>query len=136
MTFSRHLSQKEEITSFEAVTLTITGMRGTQVYEVLPRENEAEFSLYTVLYRKGGDERRLERRAVRPLSYALAIFNDCELLSWNGFRGNHPRGVLDGTMFSFEATFNGGKAIRANGSENFPDHYRAFTDALRQATAP
>ena len=46
------------------------------------------------------------------------------MLSWDGFRGEHPKGVLDGTMFRMEATVNGGRRIRADGSQNFPKGYR------------
>ena len=33
-------------------------------------------------------------------------------------------------MFSLNAVVNGGKIIRAEGSQNFPKHYRNFTDGL------
>ena len=33
-------------------------------------------------------------------------------------------------MFSFTATVNGGRRLNADGSNNFPKHYRDFTDVL------
>jgi hypothetical protein len=33
-------------------------------------------------------------------------------------------------MFDFSATVNGGVEISARGSQNFPRHYRDFTDGL------
>ena len=61
---------------------------------------------------------------------ALQLLNDCRLLAWDGFYGPHPKHVLDGTMFRLTATVNGDQTIRANGSQNFPKHYRDFTDGL------
>ena len=66
----------------------------------------------------------------KDLRIMLDLLNKCSLLSWDGFHGKHPKGVKDGIMFSLQAVLNGGKTIKAEGSENFPRHYRDFTDGL------
>ncbi|MBO4411374.1 MAG: hypothetical protein J5794_04230 [Lachnospiraceae bacterium] len=40
--------------------------------------------------------------------------------------------MLDGIMFRLEAFVNGGRRIFADGSQNFPKHYRELTDWLYQ----
>ena len=60
----------------------------------------------------------------------LKLLNDCGISTWNGFHGKHPRGVKDGTMFNFKAKINGDTEITADGSQNFPKHYRDLTDGL------
>ena len=119
-----------KIESFEIVTLRTSGMRITAEYEMVMKDGKAEISEYWIMYEEGEDRRVLERRAVCSEAEALKLLNDCHILSWDGFNGPHPRGVLDGTMFKLEATVNGGKIIRARGSQNFPQHYWDFNDAL------
>ena len=127
MIFSKN---KEEITSFQIVTLHTSGMRLTAEYEIVMKGNDAEVSEYFIRYSKNKDERVLERRAVISAEAALGLLNDCRLISWDGFHGAHPRGVLDGTMFSLKAVVNEGRVIKAEGSQNFPKRYREFTDGL------
>lgn len=121
---------KEKITSFEIVTLHTSGMRFTTDYEIVMKNGEAEVSRYSIRYSQNKNERILEERAVISEEAALELLNDCCVISWDGFHGAHPRGVLDGIMFSFKATVNDGKTITAEGSQNFPKHYRDFTDGL------
>ncbi|MBR6917608.1 MAG: hypothetical protein IKN38_05435 [Clostridia bacterium] len=116
--------------SFEIVNLHLSGMRGAYEYEILPKDGEAEVSYYGIRYSEGKEDRVLESRALCPAEKMIGILNDCRIMSWGGFHGKHPKGVLDGIMFTFEATVNGGERIHADGSQNFPKHYRDFTDAL------
>ena len=120
----------EEITSFEIVTLRESGMRGAVEYELLPKGDGAELTLYMLRYSGGKSERVPEERAACSGEEALELLNKCALLGWDGFDGPHPKGVLDGIMFTLKAEVNGGRKISAQGSENFPKHYRAFTDGL------
>lgn len=124
------LFRSEKITSFEIVTLHTSGMRFTTDYEIVMKNGEAEVSRYGIRYSQNKNERILEERAVISEKEALGLLNDCCVLSWDGFHGAHPRGVLDGTMFSFKAIVNDGKTITAEGSQNFPKRYRNFTDGL------
>ena len=118
------------IDSFESVLLRTSGMRGSTEYEVLKRDGKAVVSQYGIRYKNGKDERVLEERAACSEARMLELLNACRLLSWDGFDGKHPKGVLDGTMFRLRASVNGGTKISAQGSENFPKHYRDFTGGL------
>ena len=119
-----------KIVSFEIVTLHTSGMRHVTDYELLMKDGKAEVSVYGIRYSDGEKQRVLQKRAVCGEEEILRLLNRCKFLSWDGFYGPHPKGVLDGTMFRLEATVNGGRKIRADGSQNFPRHYRDFTDGL------
>ena len=123
-------SSSDRITTFEVVTLRMSGMRYVTEYEIVMRDGEAEVSHYGIRFRQKEDERILEERTVCDESMVLELLNDCGLLSWDGFHGSHPKWVKDGTMFTLKATLNDGKEIYATGSENFPKHFRDFTDGL------
>lgn len=123
-------NDKKNITSFEIVTLRTSGMRFVCEYEIVMKDAEAEVSEYGIRFSGSEDKRVLERRAVISEQQALKLLNDCRILSWDGFFGSHPRGVKDGIMFSFKAVINDGRIIKADGSQNFPKHYRDFTDGL------
>lgn len=118
------------IVSFEKVLLRTSGMRGISEYEIVGKDGAAEVTQYGIRYSEGSERRVLERRAVCSEEAVLKLLNDCRILSWDGFDGPHPRGVLDGIMFRFTASVNGGKKVSARGSQNFPRHYRDYTDGL------
>lgn len=112
------------------VSLSTRGMRCADDYEIVKKDNAAEVSQYRISYREAKEERILIRHATVSENDILKLLNDCNILSWDGFHGKHPRGVKDGIMFSFSATVNDSKTIKADGSQNFPNHYRGFTQAL------
>lgn len=118
------------IVSFETVTLRTSGMRGISEYEIVGKGGAAEVTQYGIRFRENAETRVPRRRAVCGEETVLKLLNDCKILSWDGFDGPHPRGVLDGIMFRFTASVNGGKTVSARGSQNFPRHYRDFTDGL------
>ena len=122
--------KKAEVTSFDKILLKISGMRGSVEYEILCRKSETEISLYQFYYRQNGEERELCKQGFCDTNEFIAFLNDCGIMRWDGFEGKHPRGVLDGRMFRFYAEVNGGTTIRANGSENFPRHFRDFEDKI------
>ena len=119
-----------KIDSFETVTLRESGMRCTTEYEIVRKGDAAEVSEYSIRYDGSVDRRVLEARAECPLGDALMILNDCKIGLWDGFHGKHPKHVKDGIMFSLNATVNGDRKIRAEGSENFPKHFRELRDGL------
>lgn len=119
-----------KIESFEIITLRESGMRITCEYEIVNKDDNAEVSEYEIRYGNKEDERVLMRRAVCSAEKMLKLLNDCKLLSWDGFNGKHPKYILDGIMFRFNATVNGDRTVQASGSENFPKHYREFTNEL------
>ena len=125
--------EKKTITSYESIFMKISGMRVTQEYEILHKDSGAEISDYWMCCASGGGmERKLQRRVFCPDSQMLELLNQCDILKWDGFHGKHPRGVLDGEMFSLRAIVNGGETIRADGSANFPKNFREFRRAIDQ----
>lgn len=120
------------IDSFEIVTLNISGMRYVNEYEIVMKEGKAEVSCYGIRFGKDEDRRVPEKRAERDEREVLDLLNSCRLLSWDGFHGKHPKGVSDGTMFTLKATVNGSIKIYADGSQNFPKHYRDLTDGIHR----
>ena len=118
------------IETFSTVTLRESGMRGSTEYEIVMNDDKAEISFYWIKYIQGKDCRELDRRALCSKDTVLKLLNDCDILSWNGFVGNHPKGVLDGIMFTFNADVDQDIKIYARGSANFPKHYREFVNGL------
>ena len=123
-------NSSDRINTFDMITLRMSGMRFVTEHEIVMRDGTAEVSLYGIRYGQNKDERILEERTVCDQSIVLELLNDCGLLSWDGFHGSHPKCVKDGIMFTLKATVNDGKTIYATGSENFPRHFRDFTDGL------
>ena len=124
--------KREIITSFTEVRLRISGMRITEVYEILCRGEEAQLSLYWLSYENHQDNYHLQKRVTVPAGNVVGLLDRCGVIRWDGFYGKNPPHVLDGTMFDFSAVVNDGRKLCANGSNNFPKHYRDFTDALRE----
>lgn len=120
----------EPVASFERMTLTLSTMRLREEYELICQGETTEVSLYYYNYADGTERRVLQEQAMCDTERVTALFNECGLTGWDGFRGKHPRHVKDGTMFTLEATVNGGTRIYADGSENFPKHFRLLTDGL------
>ena len=123
-------NKNKSIGSFKIVTLWESGMRGSTEYEIVMKDDEAEISFYWIKYTQGKDSRELDKRAVCSKETVVKLLNDCNILSWNGFVGKHPKGVLDGIMFTFDAIVDQNEKIYAHGSENFPKHYRDLTNGL------
>ena len=122
--------KRETITSFSEIRLRVSGMRVTEVYEILCRGEEAQLSQYWLSYENHEDNYHLQKRATVPAGEIIALLEQCGIIKWDGFSGKNPPHVLDVKMFDFSAIVNGDRKIRANGSNNFPKHYRDFTDAL------
>jgi len=122
--------KKRIITSFEIVTLHLSGMRFTTDQEIVMKDGSAEVSEYALRYVNSKEERVLKKRAVCSEKEILDLLNGCCLLSWDGFYGKHPKRIKDGTMFTLKATVNGDRQIYAHGSQNFPKHYRELTDGI------
>ena len=120
-----------KITSFEIVTLHLSGMRFTHEYEVVMQGKNAEVAKYEIRYEKEKGRVRVPvSNTVCSTDSVLKLLNDCEVAAWDGFHGAHPKDVKDGIMFSLKATVNGNKNIQAEGSENFPKHFKEFWHGL------
>ena len=57
------------------------------------------------------------------------LLHECGVTKWDGFRKSNPH-ILDGKMFTFEATLADGTTVQASGSNSYPDGYRALYDML------
>ena len=110
--------------AFETVTLELTGMRMHEVYEIVQNGAESTVSRYGLRYENGADRREPEGAAVLETAAVLEKLEAFGVASWNGFHGRHPRGVLDGMMFTLRITAGGETLVFADGSENFPRHFR------------
>ncbi|MCR5652709.1 MAG: hypothetical protein K6F88_02815 [Ruminococcus sp.] len=121
--------KKEEVTSFGWLRLRLSGMRGAEEYEVRRSGDTCDVVRYQILYKNGEERREPEQNASCPAEQMTALLSDCGVLKWDGFKGPNPRGVRDGWMFRFEAEING-RRIRAEGSNNYPRHYREFREGL------
>lgn len=118
------------VTDIECLTLRLSGMRITEEYEIKADSDKAEISYYTFSYAGGQDEKVLKKRTMCDTVTVIDALNSFDFVSWNGFHGKHPKGVLDGRMFSLSATLNGGQTLNADGSENFPKHFNEFRQWL------
>lgn len=115
-----------EVTTVESALLRLTGMRFCSEYEIAREGADCEIAVYNILRQKGEDE-RVRLAGIRlPASAVVSLFNRHGLSGWDGFVGPHPEDVLDGIMFRFQASVDGGKTIRAEGSENFPEGFSSF----------
>lgn len=122
---------------FKRITLSISGtMASTKEYEVLKTSNGMEASVYDGPwnFNKGTSRKscRESSRRYNGQSYDML----CEKLDhlgvrkWNGFNESDPN-VLDGNMFSLDIELEGGRFIRAHGSNAYPPNYGRFEEMLR-----
>ena len=124
------LFSKKKITSVEKITLRLSGMRYSFEYEITTDGDKATVAQYTPAHMRDDEGRVLNKSVVCDVDTVITLLNKINFLSWDGFYGPHPHGVLDGTMFTLDASVNGGKTVKANGSQNFPRHFRELTDFL------
>ena len=118
--------RKKNITGFEKIIVRESGMRFQYEYEILNQGTQTEISQYSLYYQNGEDQRKKERSTQCDTREVLDKLNEYEMIRWDGFHGKHPRNVKDGVMFTLTATVNDRQVIKAEGSENFPAHYREF----------
>lgn len=133
--FGRELFKTEKVADFEYIRIRISGMRSQDEYELSCKGAETEILRYSIYYRDGEDRRRLEGSASCDTETVLNTLNEYGFIKWDGFNGPHPKWVRDGIMFSMEASVNGGRLIKAKGSQNFPKHFHELmqwiNDTLR-----
>ncbi|MBO4349793.1 MAG: hypothetical protein J6A01_02470 [Proteobacteria bacterium] len=114
----------EKVTSFEIITLHLSGMRGVLDYEIVNKGVQSDVCQYSDRYENGERQKELEKCVSVDTEMVLQILNDCSITAWDGFHGKHPWGVKDGTMFTFTARVNDGREIHAEGSQNFPPKFQ------------
>jgi len=126
---------RKTVTSFDMITLTVQGMRGTSVYEIADKDGKTELKRFRKVYSNGEDILELEASAACDTNGFIELMNNCGVIRWDGFHGKHPKNVKDGIMFDFKAAVNDGQNIHADGSENFPKGYRNFVRELDKMLA-
>ncbi|MBQ7503673.1 hypothetical protein IJT93_13350 [bacterium] len=124
--FGKELFKSEKVTDFEYIKLRESGMRFQNEYELNCKGPKTEILCYTIFYCSGEDGRRLEGSASCDTETVINMLNEYGFIKWDGFNGPHPKWVKDGVMFRMEASVNGGRVIKASGSQNFPKHYHEF----------
>ena len=124
------LFSNEQITDFTKIELTMNGMRGSEIYELICEGESANITLYELRYDRNGDRRIPLASAQTGTADIINLLNECKVIKWDKFCGANPRGVRDGWQFIFTAEVNGGRRLYASGSNNFPKHFRDFTNAL------
>ena len=127
---SHNKPESKTITDIEYLNLRLSGMRVTEEYEFTSAENNIEIAYYNMSYANGSEERIPIKRTICEKKTVIDALNGFDFIKWNGFHGNHPRGVLDGTMFKLTAVYNGGERLQADGSQNFPKHFNEFRMCL------
>ena len=115
--------RKKTLRSFENIEYSMSGMRFSHTYKI---RNDGETAAIA-LYNRFNEEKGPLAEASCPAHEMLDALNRFGAGNWDGFHGKHPRGVLDGIMFSFKAKVNGEEEIHADGSQNFPKGFRDFT---------
>jgi len=125
----------KEIATVEALTLRIMNMRDVKVYQILCEGKAMYLQRFREYYIDGAPHRELEKSVSCEQETLVALLNRCGAFRWDGFHGKHPRDVCDGTMFTFTASVDAARTIRADGSENFPKGYREFVRALNEMLA-
>ena len=113
-----------EINMIEKLLLKVMYMRGSYECEIVCQGDKATVSKYEIRYVNNEDKRVLQNSVSLPCQQVVDKLNEFEIGAWDGFFGAHPADVSDGVMFDLEAVVNGDKSIHAEGSENFPPHYR------------
>ena len=121
----------EEVTTFDEVTLHLSGMRAIQDYAILNKGAQTEVCEYGNEVEDGKRVKKVIKCVSVDTETVLKVLNDCHIMAWDGFHGKHPRGIKDGTMFRFTAQVNDGQSISAHGSQNFPRNFQKFRDWIR-----
>ena len=121
---------RTKIVSVQELRLHLNTMRSETEYELVQAEEGLQLTLYAFRYTDGEKRRYTEKTVSCDQETVLALLNDCSIASWNGFHGKHPHGVLDGTVFRFNALVNDGVSIQAEGSQNFPGHFQELRQGL------
>lgn len=103
-------------------------MAGCRVYSAEP--SDAGFLCVSVYDEDFDGFRHGERSLnVRP-DEVTAVLMDCRADGWDGFHESNAD-VLDGTSFTFEASFADGSSVSASGTNAFPEGYGEFVQGIR-----
>ena len=120
---------------FQSFILSETGMTAQRtVYEGYRTENgvHLECSIET-----GQQDDEACQHVVRAVDgdsalyrEICALFGNCRIDKWAGFRGTSSLDVLDGSSMRFTAVLADGTEIEASGTNSFPPNYHTLTSAV------
>lgn len=131
-----NLFKDKTIKTIEKFLLSTVTMRQILECEIQIKDEKAVVSNYEIRYIDKVAKRVLIEQGETGYKDILKILNKYKVLSWDGFKGNHPKDVADGTMFTLEAVVNEDKIIYATGSQIFPKGYHEVYKALREIMKP
>lgn len=117
---------------FQSLQFSETGMSAVRTI-IEAERTEDGIRLANVCEYMGNDSREIVREILGDellLTEVQTKLGALGVRGWDGFIGNNPEGVLDGTSFNFRCTLTDGTTIRASGSNNFPYNYRKAYDYL------
>ena len=115
---------REEVPLVERFELREQG--DAAAYQVLAAEPGDAGFLRVMSYWEDFSGRQHKKRSLSVLPVDVTrVFLTCGVADWDGFHGSDPN-VLDGTTFSFEATFDDGTTVSASGTNSYPDGYGEF----------
>lgn len=130
--------RKIDITSFDTVLLSETGMRASsEEWEFVRTETGLTYTHYSGSWKYNDNIDRedcIRAKITGDETFyreMLQTFIDAGMGKWNDFAGKNPIGVRDGTMFTLEAYVNEGEKIYAHGSNNYPKGYNKLKEALK-----
>ena len=69
--------KREQITSFSEIRLKVSGMRLTEVYEILCCGDDAEVSQYWLSYKNHEDNYNLQKHVTVPAADVIDVLNQC-----------------------------------------------------------
>ena len=131
-----NLFKDKTIKTIERFILSTGTMRQILECEIQIKDEKAVVSNYEIRYIDNGAKRVLIEQGETSYKDILKLLNKYKVLSWDGFKGKHPKNVADGTVFTLEAVVNEDRIIYATGSQNFPKDYHEVYKALREIMQP
>ena len=123
--------EKAEVKDFDEIHLKVSHSPrgGSYTYEILCEGDQS------VINKKNNfKDGEIVATVTIDTKAVIDVLNEYDILSWDGFDGERPEGVQDGTDFSLDAKING-KDLEAEGHTVFPDHFNDFVKWI-ESTLP
>lgn len=106
---------------------------GRSAYEFTREENDCVFTYITHEYPEYGEMRLTVTE--EEFDELKNLYKKFRLAAWDGFSKYDPE-VCDGSSFSLHINFEDGGKLSADGSNAFPDGYRAFVEEMDKIVDP
>ena len=122
---------RKKVESFSEIALSITYMGGREELKAICKGACTEVTFRNV-YPEPNEPPEPLSETTCDTGTIIELLNGCGIMKWDGFHGKQPRYMVDGEMFTFEATVNDGDKIHASGSNNFPKGFWELRNGLRK----